>query len=552
MTPTCNVASWLALRAAEEPHRAAIYAPDGQDHAGRTRYLRINFQQLHEDSERIARGLRAIGVTPGTRCVLMVPPSLDFFACVFALFKAGAVLVAIDPGIGLQNFKHCVTQARPAVFIGIRKAQLARRLFRWGRGSIQHLVTTDTRDRGRGSGGRRYGLAELRRIGTHDDTPLPDTAPASMAAILFTSGSTGAPKGAVYSHANFDAQLAALRSLYDIQVGEVDLATFPLFALYAPALGMTAVVPDMDFTRPGSVDPERIREPIEAFGVSNLFGSPALLRRVGLHARQHAWRFDSLKRVVSAGAPVPVAIHRLWRELLPDQVQVHTPYGATECLPVASIDSETVLSQTAADTENGAGVCIGTPARNVSVTIIGISDEPIASMEEATLLPTGAIGEICVRAAQATARYFEHPTGTAAAKIADGDGFWHRMGDLGHLDAAGRLWFCGRKAHRIRCRQGELYTVPVEMRVNALAGVYRCALVGVGVPGEQEPVLVVEPETDADVPAVLARIQDDVARYGLCEPIAAVLPHPGLPVDIRHNAKIDRPALARWATRKLS
>lgn len=558
MMPTCNVASWLPIRATEDPHRPAIYAPAGCDHAGRTRYLRVNFRELDADSDRIAHGLRALGIGPGHRCVLMIPPSLDFFACVFALFKAGAVLVAIDPGIGLRRFKHCVEQASPSTFIGIGKAQWARRLLGWGRSHIATVITTDGRDNGKiaALGQRHHQLADVRRRGEHGGDPLPAVAdPQDEAAILFTSGSTGAPKGACYRHGNFNAQLEALRALYQITPGEVDLATFPLFALYAPALGMTAVIPDMDFTKPGSVDPERIRGPIAAFGVSNLFGSPALLNRVGRHAVAAGWRFPSLKRVVSAGAPVPVAVHRIWRQLLEPGVEVFTPYGATECLPVASIGSDQVLGETAKKTEQGAGVCVGEPTPGLELTIIPISDDPIAHWRDVQPLPPGQIGEICVRAAQATSAYFEHEHGTRLAKIptADGDSY-HRMGDLGYQDEHGRIWFCGRKSQRVRNQAGELYTVPIEARFNAHEAVYRSALVGVGPIGRQRPVICIELEpniTTAIQDNTLADLRKLADSINTVTPIRDILFHPGFPTDTRHNAKIGREQLRRWATRRL-
>lgn len=560
MSATVNVASWLPVRAAEDPYRAAIICPAGRDRDGRSRYTRVNYSQLDADSTAIARGLAAIGIRPGNRCVVMIPPGQDFFAVVFALFKAGAVLVAIDPGIGLRNFGHCVGQARPDVFIGIRKAQLARRLFGWGRGSLHTSIAVGYRRRQRHYAGRAHlDLAHLRALGqqaTHTTgADLPQARTDDAAAILFTSGSTGAPKGACYSHGNFTAQLEALRQCYAIPPGEIDLATFPLFALYAPALGMTAVVPDMDFTRPAQVDPQLIRAAITDFGVTNLFGSPALLRQVGRQAHAQGWRFPSLKRVVSAGAPVPVRVHRLWQGLLAPGVEIFTPYGATESLPVASIGSRTILEETAAATEQGAGVCVGFPVAGLAVRIIPISDVAIASMDTVSTCPTGTIGEICVCGAQVTQRYFDQEPATQLAKIADGARWWHRMGDLGYLDVQGRLWFCGRKSQRVRTAQGTLYTVQTESRFNAHPAVFRSALVGMGPVGDQQPVLVIECEATvaaAERQALCAELLRWSQTFALPCPLHAVLAHPSFPVDIRHNAKIGREQLARWAARELA
>src|SRR5262249_18850617 len=146
---------------------------------------------------------------------------------------------------------------------------------------------------------RHAGKAAMERGGSQ--SPIASFGAAETSAILFTSGSTGPPKGAVYTHAIFQAQVGIFRDLYAIEPGEIDLCTFPLFALFAPALGMTAIVPDMDPTRPARVDPAKLFEAIDDFGVTNLFGSPALLRRLVEGAEASSRRLPGLKRVVSAG-----------------------------------------------------------------------------------------------------------------------------------------------------------------------------------------------------------------------------------------------------------
>ena len=267
----------MAMR---QPHTMAVVVPDGRDRGGRVRYTHLTYRQLDRDSDRIAHGLQGDGDRRGTRAVVMVRPGLDFFSLVFALFKAGIVPVLIDPGIGLRNLGQCCREAEPEVFIGIPKAL-------W-RGDFSAGAA---RPCGRRSWSRRAGAGVWVQASRRSTTcgaragtsrgqgldPLPSIAlprPDETAAILFTSGSTGPPKGAVYTHAIFQAQVESFRSLYAIEPGEIDLCTFPLFALFAPALGMTAIVPDMDPTRPARVDPAKIFEAIDDFGVTNLFGSP--------------------------------------------------------------------------------------------------------------------------------------------------------------------------------------------------------------------------------------------------------------------------------------
>ena len=391
-----------------------------------------------------------------------------------------------------------------------------------------------------------------------DATPFPiaPTRADETAAILFTSGSTGPPKGAVYTHAIFIHQVEMLRDLYGIEPGEMDLCTFPLFALFAPALGMTAVVPEMDATRPGAVDPTKILEPIARFGVTNLFGSPALLKRVGTYGAAHGIKLPTLRRVISAGAPVPARVLETFAGMLAENVQIFTPYGATEALPVASIGSDEILGDTRHQTDRGAGVCIGLPVEGMRVALIRITDEPIPDWSEELLVPDGTIGEIAVQGPVVTRAYYHRPEATALAKIADPagqGGFRHRMGDVGYRDERGRLWFCGRKAHRVITPHGTLFTIPCEAVFNTHPAVERTALVGVGPLGAMRPVLCVELRRNGGGTQERTRreLLEIGARHAHTREIQTILFHPSFPVDIRHNAKIFREKLAVWAARRL-
>jgi len=553
-----NIASHLAAMAARQPYTPAVFAPDGRSAGGRARYVHLTYWQLHQDSERIARGLGLAGIATGERAVVMVRPGLDFFSLVFALFKAGVVPVLIDPGIGLRNLAQCCREAAPEVFIGIPKALWAQWVFRWGSQTVRKLILVApgraglmTLDALRLAG--QKDLAQRRESVT---VPVPLSADGT-AAILFTSGSTGPPKGVVYTHAIFQAQVDMLRSLYAIEPGEIDLCTFPLFALFAPALGLTAVVPEMDPTRPARVDPERIFEAIEDFGVTNLFGSPALLLRLVQGAEASGRRLPTLNRVISAGAPVRASIMERLARLLDPRAQIYTPYGATESLPVASIGSDEVLRETRQATDQGRGVCVGRPVPGMVVRIIAISDEPIPSWSDDLLVPDGVIGEIVVAGPVVTRKYFHRPEATLLAKIDDParGTFYHRMGDVGYRDPQGRLWFCGRKSHRVISGDETLYTIPCEAIFNLHAAVARTALVGVSRRGQVTPVICVEPVKR------LSRAQEDAIKSDLIKAGAAFphtsriqtfLFHPSFPVDARHNAKIFREKLAVWASRRLS
>ena len=246
--------------------------------------------------------------------------------------------------------------------------------------------------------------------------------PDDMAAILFTSGSTGAPKGVVYRHRHFNAQVAMLRRAFGIEAGEVSLPTFPPFALFDPALGMTTVVPEMDPTRPAEADPEVLVETIERFGVTNIFGSPALLDTLSRHCVARSIRMESVRRVISAGAAVPVRTVRRMQDSLYTDAVIHTPYGATECLPVSSINSTEIDDRMVDRIESGDGVCVGRPIEPNEVRIVRISEMPFAHLSETTEMPRGMPGEIIVTGPTCTDAYWRRDTDTAMAKLKDDEG----------------------------------------------------------------------------------------------------------------------------------
>lgn len=547
MNSAINIAARLPALARERPDQIAIRCPGKPGPGGMARYdVTLDYRTLNARSDAMAAGLEAHGIGRGVRAVVMVRPSPEFFLLMFALFKNGAVPVLVDPGIDKRALKQCLDEAQPEAFIGIGLAHVARLALRWCR-SARLLVTV----------GRRWGWGgtTLARLEAQGATAAPALAPTDgeeVAAILFTSGSTGVPKGVVYRHRHFVGQVELLRAAFGMEPGGVDLPTFPPFALFDPALGLTSVIPDMDPTRPAQADPRKLHDAINRFGVTQLFGSPALMRVLADHGQP----LPNVRRVTSAGAPVPPDVVARIRRLLPDDAQFWTPYGATECLPVAVIEGRE-LENTRQATEAGAGTCVGRVVAPNQVRIIAIDDAPLPGWSQARVLATGEVGEITVAGPTATDSYFNRPQATAQAKITESltDGSTrvvHRMGDVGYFDAQGRLWFCGRKTQRVETAQGPLYTEQVEPVFNALDGIARTALVGVGAPGLQQPVLCYELQPGTvDSPALVERLRREAAAHAHTARIEHFLPHPAFPVDIRHNAKIGREKLVVWATAQL-
>ncbi len=547
-TERVNIAHRLRHTAARMPHKRAVVCAAGRDRRGRRGYSHLTFEQLDRESDNLARGLDQAGISRGTRTVLMVKPGIDFFVLIFALFKVGAVPVVVDPGMGIRRMLRCLESTAPEAFIGIPLAHVVRLFFPRYFRSVRVSVTA----------GRRlfWGGATLATLaeGPWQPYALAPTQRDETAAILFTTGSTGPAKGVVYTHGNFDAQIQQIQDHFAIGEDEIDLPTFPLFALFDPALGMTAVIPEMDPRKPAQADPDEIIGPIVHHGVTNMFASPALLNRVGRFGRQNNVHLPSLRRVVSAGAPVSPSNIDQFAGLLSETAEVHTPYGATEAVPIVSIGSQEILSETRALSEQGYGMCVGRPLTHTCIRIIRISDAAITDWDDDLVVPPGEIGEIVVQGNLVTRHYYDNPRADMMAKIVAADGFWHRMGDLGWQDSKGRLWFCGRKNHRVLTPAGEMYTIPCEAVFNNHPRVFRSALVGVGEPPGQEPVICIERHAgeatgrDADLEKELLAL---AAENQLTAAIQKVLFHPAFPVDIRHNAKIFREKLAVWAAARL-
>jgi acyl-CoA synthetase (AMP-forming)/AMP-acid ligase II len=544
---TYNLASALYEKAVSQPDMLAIALPKAPGRAlpkeGPIPYREITFQELAYETNCIARGLSAAGFEAGDRVVLMVPPGLEFLTLSFAFLQSGIIPVLIDPGIGMKNLKKCIGEAQPVGFVGITKAHIARALLGWGGSSIRKKITIGPRLFW--GGGL---LSRIRKKGCSDDPPeCLEAHPDDLAAILFTSGSTGISKGVMYTHGNFRHQVEMVRRTFDMQPGEIDLPTFPPFALFNPTLGMSTIIPDMNPTRPAEVDPERIIRAVKQFGVTQMFGSPALLDRVGRYGEANKVKLESINRVISAGAPVPAKSLKRFSSMLRPDVQVFTPYGATESMPIACIGSHQILQKEIQQhTGKGGGICIGKPIEGLSVEVIRISDDPIEQWSENLKIAPGEIGEIVVKGENVTRAYFNRDEANRLAKIRDGEHIRHRMGDLGYFDEAGNLWFCGRKAHRVKLTDKELYTIQCESIFNKHPLVHRTALVK----ANNKATLCVEVDKEAvrpDQQQIKKELLELAAANELTRDIQSILFHPSFPVDIRHNAKIFREKLALWA-----
>jgi len=544
-----TIADGLTALARRHPGRLALAIARERGRSG-ARYEEVSLAELEHDAGLFAGMFAHRGIVKGMRTVVMINPGRAFCAAVFGLLKLGATLVFIDPGIGLRNAGHCMRQAEPAAFVGTWKAHIARRVFGWGRDSVRIALTVDP------DAIVEPAPAHVFHEGLATRSHSVETTTESLAVIAFTSGSTGPPKGVVFEHKNLSAQAELVGELLGSYAGEPHLATFPLFLLFAPVLGLTAVLPRMDMSKPKTADPARLASAIDAYRCRSAFMSPVLVRKLGAYCREAGRRLSSMERVLSAGAPASTGALATLADALPANGEIFTPYGATEALPVSNLSSREIFAETNEKTRHGAGVCVGRPLSGLTASIIPITNDSFADWSEVPRLLPGEIGEITVSGGVVSRSYFNNPAANRHSKIlckATG-ALYHRMADLGYIDERGRLWMCGRKSQRVVTSTRVYFTVPCEGIFNTHPDVERTALVGVTGRDGAVPVLCVELARAASR-KTRDRITRDLrvlgARYDLTRPVDHFLYHRSFPVDARHNSKIRREDLAAWAAKKL-
>jgi acyl-CoA synthetase (AMP-forming)/AMP-acid ligase II len=499
------------------------------------------FAEMNTRVEDVAAGLAAYGVAAGDRIALLVPPGADLTAALYGIWRRGAVAVVVDAGLGLRGMRTALRSAGPQYVVAVPKGLMAVRTM--GLGAI-HICVGDVPE----TVGRALGvdatLPQIEALGS--DSPLPQPPSDDRdAAIAFTSGATGPAKGVLYLHHQLQAQRDALTALYGITDDDRLVAAFGVFALFGAALGISSAVPDMDLTSPATLTAEHLAEAVDAVDATLVFGSPAALVNVARTATgivgSHRPALERVRLLLSTGAPVPPELLREVLRIMPN-AQARTPYGMTEVLPVADIDLAELESA-----GSGNGVCVGRPVPEVTVGISALDPHGDATGPIDTSV--GVTGEVCVRAGHTKQRYDRL---WVTERAASRDAGWHRTGDVGHFDEQGRLWIEGRLVHVIVSADGPVTPVGLERRAEAVPAVHRAAAVGVGPRGAQQVVIVVE--LGASNPGIAPAPLRDAVREAVHPTgieVAAVLTVRSLPVDIRHNSKIDRLRVGRWAQRLL-
>ncbi|MDQ0692213.1 alpha/beta fold hydrolase [Arthrobacter sp. W4I7] len=530
----------------------AEMAPDG------TTARSLSWHQLERNILDLAEGLRDAGVGNGSRVSLMVPPGVDLTVALYACLRLGAVVVVADAGLGTKGLSRAVKGATPDFLLGIDKALAAASVLGWPgrRISVRDLPASRRRMLG-----VETSLAALARAGAGGNPgQLRESAyPEAPAAVLFTSGSTGPAKGVLYTHRQLAAMRDTVAETFGIRPGARLVAGFAPFALLGPALGAVSVTPAMDVTAPRTLTASALADAAAAIDATVVFASPAALRNVlatreGLSAAGHK-ALGSIGLLLSAGAPVPEPLLAEVQRLLP-RASLHTPYGMTEALPVTDISLEQIQAadaDAAAGTVTGAGngVCVGTSVHGARVAVVPLAADGTAPGCD-PVTEAGVTGEILVSAAHVKEAYDRLWLIQQESSSLPG---WHRTGDVGHFDAVGRLWVEGRLAHVVTAPGAVVTPVGAEQAIERLDGVRLAAITGVGPAGTQAVVAVVETVPPARKAGPAApQLAGDVRRAALEAGVhvSAVLAVPAQPTDIRHNAKIDRSRLSRWASRVLA
>jgi olefin beta-lactone synthetase len=513
------LAAWDGSTTQPLPHRAITYGAfaDGMD--------------------AMAGGLYDLGVRAGDRVIVFLPMGVLMYTAMFAVQKLGAMAVFLDSWARRAHLGASAACVKPTAMISHRAAfDLVRTMPEFQ--SLRHAVIAGP---GRDAA-RETQLETLLASATRPPTAA--VASEDTALITFTTGSSGAPKGANRTHRFLCAQHEALTEVVPYTPADADMPAFPIFSLNNLASGVTTLLPAVDLAQPSERDAAAMANQILNEPATCATLAPAMLRHLAGFCAAHGLTLPSLRRVVTGGAAISRDNVRAFTAIAP-QTDLWVLYGSTEVEPMAHIEARAMLAaDTAADADLvDEGVNVGRIHDGLRYKFIRIAREPIALDEQGWTpieLPPGAIGEFIVSGDHVCRDYYNNEEAFQKAKIVDADGcVWHRTGDLARLDEAGNLWIVGRIHNAIE-RDGQyLFPVRAEVLLNRLPFVERGAFLGMPHPTlGAAAVAVVTLRPDGDDRAAVAReIRRVFQKNGI--PLDAVYQVDEIPMDPRHHSKVE-------------
>lgn len=529
--------------ALKQPDQKAVVATDNSL-SGEIRYTYTSYAELDNLVNKFERGLHSLGIKPNDRVLFLFPVGADFLALTLAVIGRGAVPVFVDPGVGKEKLKACITSANPDIVIWVPQAHILRRLWKDVFKHVRLFILAND-----WLFWKKHTISFLKKYAAH---PLASSGESSLSFIAFTSGATGAPKGVLYTNVMMKQQLEILKNTFGLVEGGIDMPLLPIFSLFNIGLGRTTVLPKMNPKRPLDLDPERIHKIANDLKIDSSFGSPTLWTKIAEYAKRTGSKFNDLTKIFIAGAPVWQNTLEIVQSVIPEG-DVFTPYGATEALPVTLLSArERQNAKEEVKTLFGEqGILVGKPVAEIDLQIIKPVDGQIENYADTHELQPLCIGEVIVKGKHVSPEYLNRPEANKAAKIKDGESFWHRMGDMGYVDENGALYFCGRKAHIVNHRSRDLYSIPTERIFNDCPKVRRSALIevkGIGAAIAIEPLPQYFPQTDNEKLAFRNELIELAKKDPITESLSHFYFHPSFPVDARHNAKIYRDQLGVWAS----
>ena len=490
-----------------------------------------SFDELEKKINIACQAFIKASLKKGDKVLVFIPPSIELISTTFALFKMGAIPIFIDPGMGKENLLDCVKSVDADALIGISKIFYLKKMSSKFFDSLRVSICTDSSLWG------DYSFEKIKKD-VLNSFEVVDQKESDLAAILFTSGATGLPKGVEYTMGMFCNQVIKLKEIFSINSTDVDYAGYPLFSLFTLCMGASTYIPSaIDPKKPAKTSAQQLVKELKESRVTFATGAPSIWKKLAEYCEKKKIVLDDLKALVMFGAPVSGNLMRGLKKVMPHG-QIYTPYGATESLPVSIINSNMILGETFEQTELGRGVCVGYPVRDVNVQIIPLIEEEVSTLKS---LENYEPGEICVSSPMTSKAYHLYDQ-NSLSKIYVKKDSWHRMGDVGYMDEWGKLWYLGRKKHMIHFKNKNFFSVCVEGIFNSHPKIANSALIKIS---EMPAVAVILKKKVKFMSAheqgeLQKKLSIFAQRFEETREIKKIVFVDEFPLDTRHNIKIDR------------